>query len=428
MDQDNRRRPSQWDDNEDSPKRRRRQLEDYSPFDDYDSYENYDRQRDRRPIAPRDRGEKPQSSQPEKKAVTPKETEKKPVARKKKAVAKKKRMSPWTYLLLVFCVSGILATLCWTAANDVLALHKKEASAVITVEDGDSYSSIVAQLKDNGLIESKFLFNIFSFITDGESSVTAGTYELNTEMDYRALISGMGASSDSRMTTIVTIPEGYTIDQIFQLLEDKGVSTVEKLQETAATHNYNFSFLLDFELGDYHRLEGYLFPDTYQFYMGESSLYVINKMLVNFDDKVTDSMREMIWDKGYTISDVVIIASLIEKETDGTDRELIASVIYNRLNNPSASTAGYLNIDAAIAYVLPEGETVTASHYESVDSPYNTYLYKGLPPTAIANPGLESIVAAMNPASTNYYYYALGDDGLHYFFATYDEHLAFLGS
>ena len=122
------------------------------------------------------------------------------------------------------------------------------------------------------------------------------------------------------------------------------------------------------------------------------------------------------------IREILTIASMIEKETDGTDRTTIASVIYNRLNNPGASTAGYLQIDATIQYVLPEGKIVQESDYQGVDSPYNTYKNKGLPPGPIANPGMESITAALNPQSTNYYYYALGDDHLHHFFSSYAEH------
>jgi UPF0755 protein len=319
-----------------------------------------------------------------------------------------------------------LAALSWTAANDVLALNKSEHSAVITVGENDSYSSVVAQLKANDIIENKTLFRLFSFFAGGKDKVTPGTYVLNTEMDYHALINGLSANSDRRMTTSITIPEGYTIDQIFSLLEEKGVSTVKKLQEMAATHNYAFSFLQDIPMDDYHRLEGYLFPDTYEFYMGEDALYVINKMLVNFDDKVTDTMRQTITNNGYSIREILIIASMIEKETDGTDRENISSVIRNRWKKPNSETVGYLNIDATIQYVLPEGQKVTKADYSGVDSPYNTYKYKGLPPGPIANPGIESILAAMNPAKTNYYFYALGDDGKHHFFATKAEHEAFL--
>ena len=122
------------------------------------------------------------------------------------------------------------------------------------------------------------------------------------------------------------------------------------------------------------------------------------------------------------------MASMIEKETDGTDRATIASVIQNRLNNPSGGTQGYLQIDATIQYVLPEGEIVSEKDYQTVESPYNTYLNKGLPPGPISNPGLASIMAAINPDKTNYFYYALGEDKVHHFFATYAEHQAFLNS
>lgn len=334
----------------------------------------------------------------------------------------------WVYLLFIFGVSAVLAALCWTAANDVLALNKPVKSAVITIAEGDSYGSVVKQLENTGIIKSKSLFRVFSLFTGGKKKMTPGTYELNTEMDYFALINGLGANSDRRMITMVTIPEGFTIDQVFKLLEEKGVSTEKKLQDMASDHSYAFSFLQDVPLGDYHRLEGYLFPDTYEFYMGEDARYVLNKMLVNFDEKLNDATRKVIADKGYSIREILIIASLIEKETDGEDRANISSVINNRLKKPTHETAGRLNIDASIQYVLPEGEKVTPAHYNSVNSPYNTYRNKGLPPGPIANPGMESIYAALNPANTGYYYYALGTDGKHHFFKTYNEHQEFLRS
>ena len=335
--------------------------------------------------------------------------------------------SPLVYLLFVFGVSAILAAVCWSAANDVLALNKQEKTAVITIQENDSYGSVVKQLKKNGMIEYKSVFRIFSFFVDAKDKMTPGTYELNTDMDYRAIINNLSAKSDSRMTTTVIIPEGYTVAQIFKLLEQKGVSTEDKLNDMAANHDYNFSFLKDIPMGDAARLEGYLFPDTYEFYMGEDPLYVINKMLLNFDTKVTESMRTEMTSGGSSVRDVIIIASMIDKETDGTDRSNISSVIHNRLKNTSGETAGFLNVDATIQYVLPEGQIVTPEDYQSVDSPYNTYKYKGLPPGPVGNPGMEAIYAAMHPANTNYYYYALGTDGVHHFFKNYSQMQAFLG-
>lgn len=330
------------------------------------------------------------------------------------------------YAIFVIGVSALLACIGWVAANDVLALNKPEKTATITITNDDSFGDVAEKLKDEGLIEYKFLFNLFATFTRSKDDVVAGTFTLNTDMDYRALLSGMSANSATRATVTVTIPEGYTVDQIFTLSEEKGVASVEDLQDMAANHDYAFSFLQDLELGDYHRLEGYLYPDTYEFTTPQNPLYVINKMLVRFDEQFTDAMRQEVADSGRTIHEIITIASMIEKETDGNDRADIASVIYNRLNNPSGGTQGYLQIDATLAYI--NGGKVPTEADKSIDSPYNTYLYKGLPAGPISNPGLESIKAAMNPNSTSYYYYALGDDGVHHFFKTLREQQNFIAT
>ena len=332
------------------------------------------------------------------------------------------------YVVFVIGISALLACVGWVAANDVLALNKAEKSVTVTISSEDSFGDVADMLKENGLIEYKTLFSLFATFTGGRDNVVPGTFTLNTDMDYRALLTGMSANSATKATISVTIPEGYTIDQIFALLAERNVASVEDLQDMAANHDYAFSFLQDIDLGDYHRLEGYLYPDTYEFTTPENPLYVINKMLVRFDEMVTDAMRQEIADSGRTIHEVLTVASLIEKETDGSDRSNIASVIYNRLNNPnsSAGTNGYLQIDATLAYI--NGGNVPTDADRSIDSPYNTYLYQGLPPGPIASPGLESIQAAMDPADTSYYYYVLGDDNTHHFFRTYSEMQNFMAT
>ncbi len=382
---------------------------------DRDADRRYDRDADHR--SDRD-GDRRRGREPERRPAPPRR--------------RRKRRSPLSssmmYLLMVFGISAILAVVGWTMANDVLSLNKDPVTAAITVQEDSDFGTIVNELKDNGIIKYKGLFRLFATVTGGADKVTAGTYNLNTDMDYRAILANMGPSSSSRTSKSVTIKEGMTVDQIFALLEKEGISTEAKLQDMAANHNYAFSFLQEIPLGDYHRLEGYLFPDTYDFYTGEDAKYVLNKMLVNFDAKLTDTMREKIWAGGQNISQILTIASMIEKEATSTDRATISSVIYNRLNNPRAGTAGFLQIDATIQYLLPEGEKVDQEAIDTIDSPYNTYKYKGLPPGPIANPGLESILAAMNPESTNYYYYALGNDGQHHFFSSYSEFQNFLNS
>ncbi len=365
---------------------------------------------------------------------------------------RRKKMNPLLYILLVVAVSAILAGLGWIWAGDVLALNKAPHSATVTLPEsifsereikvegeGDDGSKttvtktikvadmnyVADLLKENGLIEYKPLFKFFCALTGAnkKEKLIAGTYELNTNMDYNALLNSMSARSGSRSQVTVTIPEGYTLDQIFSLLEEHGVATVDILRKVAADYDFKFSFLKGvLPLGDYHRLEGYLFPDTYEFYMGggeKEAVQVLNKMILRFDQMFPDELRKQAADMGYSVHELVTIASLIEKETDGTDQAKIASVIYNRLNHPEYETVGLLQIDAAIAYVT--GQAVTQADYQSVDSPYNTYLNKGLPPGPIASPGMVALNSALNPASTKDYYYILGNDDLHHFFATSAE-------
>ena len=351
-----------------------------------------------------------------------------------------KAASAFLYVLVVIGVSAVLATVGWTWTGDLLALNKEYSSAVIelpesvftysdvTDENGDTTTVSTAdidyvadELEKAGLIEYKFLFKIFCWISDAQEKVVAGTYELDTDMDYRGLVANMSDSSATRQTVDVTIPEGYTIDQIFELLEEEGVSTVEKLQEMAADWPYKWEWLQDIPLGDYHRLEGYLFPDTYTFYLGENPKYVLNKMLNNFDDKMGDYLDQFTEESTYSLHDIVIIASMIQKETDGQDYGTIASVIYNRLENTSAETAGFLQIDATLVYI--NGGSVPTAADREIDSPYNTYLYPGLPAGPISNPGMEALTAAMEPEDTNYYYYALNPEtNQHEFSRTYAEH------
>ena len=346
------------------------------------------------------------------------------------------------YVLFVIGLSAVLATVGWVWANDLLALNKEYTSVIITVpddaityteqtdENGNAYTvthadmgQIVDQLEEEGLIEYKFLFQLYSWFSNADEKIVAGTYELNTEMDYRALVTNMSSSSSTRQTIDLTIPEGYTVDQIFALLDEEGVSTAAQLEETAANHDYAFDFLEGIPLGDYHRLEGYLFPDTYTFYLGENPLYVINKMLVNFYTRMEDYFDQFTQESAYSLHDIVVIASMIEKETDGEDYRDISSVIYNRLENTAAETAGYLQIDATLVYI--NGGNVPTDADREIDSPYNTYLYQGLPAGPISNPGMESLYAAMDPNDTSYYYYVLNPEtGRHDFSRTYAEHQA----
>lgn len=327
--------------------------------------------------------------------------------------------NPALYIVFVLCVSALLAALGWIGANDVLALNKKELTAVVEINENDSLGDVSTKLKKAGIIEFQGLFLFYGALSSAEGKISEGTYELNTNMDYRAIVTAMGSRSSSRMTVSVTIPEGYTIKQTFLLMDEKGVNDYEDLLETAATHDFDYDFLSELPLGNANRLEGYLFPDTYEFYLGESPENAINRLLKNFNKRFSEELRAKIASTGRTMHEIVIIASLIEKEAaNDEERSTVASVIYNRLKSNSYP---YLEIDATVQYALPERKDKLTNEDLKIDSPYNTYLYQGLPAGPIANPGLASIKAALEPKSTGYYFYLLGKDEVHHFFKTYQE-------
>ena len=350
------------------------------------------------------------------------------------------------YFVFVLSISIILACLAWMAASDVLALNKVSCSAVVdlsddiftaetyevTDENGNvttktvTYADIDAVadvLKECGLIEYKPLFKFYCMISNASNKIAAGSYELTTDYDYRALVKKMNQYSGAAVTVEVMFPEGFNMQQIFERLEENKVASVDDLMEAAKNFSYNYSFLDPAELGNANRLEGYLFPDTYEFYAFMEPSSAINKFLDNYSRRVTDEMEAQAANRGKTMDEIIIIASLIEKEAgNNEERGKIASVIYNRLN------AGMpLQIDATINYIT--GNNKIADGDLEIENPYNTYVNKGLPPGPISNPGLESIKAALNPENTGYYYYALDTATMtHKFSRTYEEHAAFVAT
>ena len=344
---------------------------------------------------------------------------------------KKRRFNILVYLLFVLVTSAILAGVGWLLINDLCAFNKEDITATIEVTADDTVSTIADKLEDAGLIQYKWFFKLFASVADAKDKIGTGTYELNTDMDYRALIVGMHNSSGNLNsdTVRITIPEGYTVSQIIHLMAEKGVNTEENLLEAAKTASFSYEYINN-NSEDISRLEGYLFPDTYDFYLNEKPANALNRLIKNFDSKLDDDLLAQAEARGYDLKKIITIASLIEKETDGTDQAKIASVIYNRLEDSGdkGGTYGLLQIDAALLYALPDHEGPITNADKQTDSKYNLYKYAGLPPTPIANPGLAAIGAALEPDTTDYYYYALGKDGKHHFSKTLQEHNEFLNS
>ena len=325
----------------------------------------------------------------------------------------------------ILLISFILATIGWRWAGDVLALNKEPLTASVTITEGESLGDVTAELKEKGLVKYGYLFQLFASFTHKAEKITAGSYELSTVMDYSALLNNISSTSAYRETVTVTIPEGYTVEEIFKLMENKGVCSYNDLLKVAQEETFDFDFLKDVKTTKEKRLEGYLFPDTYEFYKGADAKSVINTMLKNFDERFDSKMEAEMQLLGYSKNDIIIMASIIEKETDGGDQRNIASVLQNRLKNTWATPKGYLQVDSTIQYLLKERKKKLTDKDLEIDSPYNTYKNPGLPIGPICNPGLTAIQAALEPNKTNYYYFMLGKDGTTHFFDTEAAFLAF---
>ena len=336
----------------------------------------------------------------------------------------------FVWLALILAIGVTAGRMLWVCASDVLAFGREDQVVTITIYESDTMDDIIEKLYSNGLIRYRSLFQLYASISDAEEDIQPGIYDLNTRYDYHALVNSMSPSS-SRSVVELTIPEGYTCQQIFALLEENRVCTAVDIGAYAVDGELDdYWFLENVERGSEYCLEGFLFPDTYQFYKNSTPREALEKMLDNFEVRFNEEMRAQIetlnanvTGGGYTIREVVIVASLIEREAAApSEAAAIAGVIYNRLFR-WGDTPAYLNIDAALVYAQGgDNQTIDTT----LDSPYNTYTHVGLTPTPIANPGLSSLEAALNPETHDYYYYVLNPStGMHQFSTTYEEHEAY---
>ncbi len=355
------------------------------------------------------------------------------------------------YVVIVGVLSVGLGYGAWDCVKDVLGFGRSGDAVTLTVHADDTVEDIAQMLKEKGVIKYPWLFEFYCDFTDCASEIEPNkegeSYTLYYNYDYHAMVAAM-RNYVTREEVRVMIPEGYSAAQIFALMEENNVCTVKQLEECAASYEFDYWFLEGMDYGQSNRLEGFLYPDTYDFYEEDEPERVLDKLLSNFNKKFGEEAKEKLdnlnvkleerwrsagYDDSYiaqhrfTVYELLTVASMIEKEAAAYDEAgKISSVIYNRLCNPADYP--FLNIDATVVYALG-GNVEGYLTYEDtqVDSPYNTYRVQGLPAGPICNPGLSSISAALYPKDTNYFYYALDTQtGYHHFSETYSEHNAFL--
>ena len=358
--------------------------------------------------------------------------------KKNKPRKKKKRAIFWLLLLLLFAgITFLGGVISYNYVMKNYAESSNKTALVIDPKDGVEFiinrgantSEITKDLKEQGFIENENIFKLMSKINGFDGTYQSGTHILAKDLSNDEI---MRILSDVPASRQVTIPEGKTFTQIVSILYDKKIiKDKEKFIKTANTEAFDYDFLKDLPPRD-NKLEGYLFPDTYEFDMNVSDKDIIIKMLDNFDLKFKADYRNKIKDlKGnMTLDKVVILASIIEKEAkDPDDRYLISGVLYNRLASKD-KTLRKLQIDATIQYILLKktGAYKDRLLYTDleIEDMYNTYKYEGLPPGPICCPGEAAIKAALNPDDSGYLYYVARNDaaGSHEFSKTFKEHQA----
>ena len=286
--------------------------------------------------------------------------------------------------------------------------------STIDIPLGSSVFQIGSLLEEKGLIKNRKSFIWYLYLTGQQNSLKAGHYKFGPDLTFRHLLREL--KTGRPIIQRVTIPEGYTIAEIGRLLSARGLVDYDRFQELLHDRVFLRSQLVDFSpvTG-----EGFLFPDTYEFAKGATEEEVLSVFFQRFRQVWTDVTREAPPPAGFTPVELVTLASIVEGEAKvETERPVIAGIFYNRLRRGQL-----LQSCATVQYALGERKPRLLYRDLQVDSPYNTYLYKGLPPTPIGNPGRASLRAVLSPADTDYLYFVAKPDGTHVFSRTYREHL-----
>ncbi len=410
-------------------------------------------------IAPRDRftemnsADDPGSTRMMDSLTAPDEPEAAPAAnpvRKRKKRRKKKKYTNHTRTMghvflgvvlsvAAICVGVFLAWKVIVGLMDYTGMAKKSHEADIVIDSTMNVDDIAETLHENGIIEMPWLFKTYINMKDEAEGFLDGEYTVNSTMSYSNIITLLKTVRQYTNTVTVMIPEGYNAQQIGQLLEENLVCRADDFEKyyRSKLEKYDFEEQITVTENRFYALEGYLFPDTYEFYViddlpdkpsMDTSQYAkqaAEKMYSNFQNKITKKMYARAKELGMTFDEVVTLASIIQKE--GTNEENMAnisSVFHNRLENmyeyphlQSDTTDNYIE-----DVIRPNIPSSSLALFENVITAYDTYTCEGLPAGPICSPGLEAINAALYPAETDYYYFLSSSDGVFYYASTVEKH------
>lgn len=349
------------------------------------------------------------------------------------------------YLIFVLCSSIIVSYFAITMINDLFAFVKDDNEVKIVVDDETTFKSLASDLEKAGVVKYPTALRIYNSFKNRDATspqeLEVGEHVISSNLNYDEIIYTFMKKAPPREIVRITFPEGITADEIIDLFLENGIGTREGFEEAISSslhYDMDYKFLKDLqetekagEFRDGRRfvLEGYLYPDTYDFYTDSTEINAVAKLLATFNKRFEDAYYERCEELGMSVDEVVNLASIIQKETKWeAEYETVSSLYHNRLNNPSSFPR--LQCDSTYLYAYPERRAnLTLDEMKASENPYSTYSHDGLPPSAICSPSLNAIISAMYPNSTDingvkhtYYYMVARKNGYHYFATDSNTH------
>lgn len=352
--------------------------------------------------------------------------------RKKRRQSKLSRFAQSFVLICLFLgIAIFLAYFMLITASDLLGLGQTDQQIEVTLTEDDvsSLSKTADVLEENGVISSKLVFELYAKLKDMDGTFQAKTFVLNNKWGYDQIMNHLAYDDEASDIVSVTFREGMTERQIGELLEENDVCTAEEFYEALESgdySDYNFAGLVPDDPLRFRKYEGYIFPDTYEFYTNMNPEQVVRKFFDNFDSKVDTEVMQRIRNLSNGLGELdnlITLASIIQKEaTDLENMKMVSSVFHNRLNN--SANYPYLQSDATTNYIQDDIRVFMTEDNQEMYDAYDTTKVVGLPVGPICNPGMDAIEAAIDPADTDYYYFVSDDAGNYYFASTLEEHEA----
>lgn len=324
------------------------------------------------------------------------------------------------YLAVVLIVSIFLSIFAVNVVSDVFGIFQNDGVCTVKIPKDATPSQAADALYKSGVVEYKWAFNIFQKLKHVQK-YEGGEYNLQYKTDYSTIIRKLRNPVQQEVVK-VTIPEGYSLEQTLAKLQEEGVCSAAdmKAQMNEITGDYKFLRSMSTNPDILYRFEGYLFPDTYEFYKNSTPDQVYKKFLSTLDAKLTDVMYQRADELGMSMNEVLTLASIIQKESSDTEEmENVSAVFHNRLKSASLRR---LQSDVTVWYPYNTKDDVPKDLVANFSSKYNTYSIEGLPPGPICNPGLAAIEAVLYPAENDYYYFVTDANGKYYYATTFDQH------